>query len=127
MEIIKCVLFGVKQFLYSDDVNIFYDYFVVEVLSEDMFVNIFLFQVSEIVLIIKQMINSICSVVRKVEVIFFNLDKNNKVNDYWLSIKDKIVRDGISDIFDCYCFECVKGIDVLINSVIFDVKWLIVE
>ena len=112
METTKRALSGVKQSLYSDDVNIPHDHPVAEALSEDMPVNILLSQASETVSTIKQTINSIRSAVRKVEAILLNSDKNNKVNDHWLSIKDKIARDGISDTSDRYCLECAKGIDV---------------
>ena len=127
MEATKRALSGVKQSLYSDDVNIPHDHPVAEALSEDIPVNILMSQASETVSTIKQTINSIRSAVRKVESILLNSDKNNKVNDHWLSIKDKITKEGVSDTSDLYCLECAKGIDVLINSVIPDVKRLTVE
>lgn len=124
---IKRSLSGVEQSLYNDEINIPANHPVAEALSDSLPVDVLISQSSETASLIKQTLQSIRNAVRKVEAILLSSDKKNKINDHWISIKDKIQREGFEESTDVYYLECAKGIDRLINTVIPDVKQLTVE
>ncbi len=123
----KRELSGIENSLFSEDIIIPEDHPIANALSDDMPVDILISQASDTVSLIKQAMQRIKSAVRKVETIFVNSDKKNKINDYWENIKENIKAKGFDTSSDPYYLECAKGIDTLINTIIPDVKKLTVE